>query len=73
MMDKVKLEMDFLDEANKTVRVTLDDPKEDITPEEIETAMESIINLGTLSSKEGDIVGVGKARIVTTNVDEITF
>ena len=33
-MDKVKLEMDFLDIANKVTKITLDDPREDLLPTE---------------------------------------
>ncbi len=72
-MDKVKLEMDFLDIANKVTKITLDDPREDLLPTEIQEAMDSIISNDVFASKYGDLVAVGGARVVTTTVNEMEF
>ena len=72
-MDKTKLEMDFLDGLNKVTRISLDDPRMDLIPTEIETAMQSIITHNIFASKDGDFVAVGKARVVTTSVNEMEF
>lgn len=73
IMDKIKLEMDFLDVVNKRVRISLDDPKEDLTNTDIEEAMESIISNNVFLSKDGDLVAIEAARIITTSTNEITF
>lgn len=72
-MEKTKLEMDFLDSLEKVTKIILDDPKMDLTPSEIEVAMNSIISNNVFVSKNGDFVGVGGARVVTTNTNEIEF
>lgn len=72
-MEKTKLEMDFIDSLEKVTKIILDDPKMDLTPSEIETAMNSIITNNIFVSKNGDFVSVGGARVVTTNTNEIEF
>jgi hypothetical protein len=72
-MDKTKLEMDFLDTANKVARISLDDPKTDLLPSEIQDAMESVITQNVFASKEGDFIAVSGARVITTNINELDF
>ena len=72
-MDKTRLEMDFLDALDKVTKISIDDPRMDLIPTEIETAMQSIITHNIFASKDGDFVAVGKARVVTTSVNEMEF
>lgn len=72
-MEKTRLEMDFIDEFNKRVRISIDDPKENLTNTDIEDAMQAIISNNVFLSKDGDLVAVEAARIVTTSTNEITF
>lgn len=72
-MEKTKLEMEFLDSLNKVTRISLDDPRTDLVPSEIQSAMENIIAQNIFSTKEGDFVAAGKARVITTNINEIEF
>ncbi len=72
-MDKVRLEMDFLDALEKLSRITLDDPREDLIPSEIEGAMQNIIANNIFETKNGDLVGISGARLVTTNINEMEF
>ena len=72
-MEKTKLELDFLDPLNKVTRISLDNPREDLIPSEIETAMESVITHNIFATKDGDFVAVGGARVITTNVNEMEF
>lgn len=72
-MDKTRLEMDFLDALNKTTRITLDDPRADLLPTEIQEAMDSIITHNIFASKAGDFVAIGGARVVITSVNEMEF
>ncbi|MBC8587516.1 DUF2922 domain-containing protein [Paratissierella segnis] len=72
-MDKVKLEMNFLNVANKIVKISIDDPKEDLNNAEVEDAMDNIVALNIFDSKEGDLVGVSGARVIRTSVSDIEF
>jgi len=72
-MEKTKLEMDFLDDLKKVTKISLDDPREDLVPSEIQSAMESIITHNIFASRDGDFVSVGGARVITTNINEMEF
>ncbi len=72
-MDKVRLEMDFLDSLEKVSRISLDEPREDLIPSEIEAAMQSIISNNIFATKNGDYVGISAARVITTNINEMEF
>jgi hypothetical protein len=72
-MEKTKLEMDFLDSLNKVVKISLDDPRTDLVPSEIQSAMENIIAQNIFTSKDGDLVAVGGARVITTSINELEF
>lgn len=72
-MEKTKLEMDFLNEGNKIIRFAVDEPNGDLSKIEIEDAMNNIISLNIFDTKEGDLVGISAARIITTNVSDIKF
>jgi len=72
-MEKTKLEMDFLDDLKKVTKISLDNPRVDLVPSEIQSAMESIINHNIFASRDGDLVSVGGARVITTNVNEMEF
>lgn len=68
-----RLQLDFLDELNKSVRVSLDDPKDDLLPAEIEQIMNMVVSLNAIGNDDLDLVGIDSARIITTTVDEIEF
>lgn len=72
-MEKVKLEMDFLDSLEKVVRISLDDPRVDLVPSEIQTAMESIVSHNIFETDNGDFVAISGARVITTNTTEMEF
>ena len=66
-----KLEMEFLNSLNKKYTISLDDPKEDLIPEEVQAAMESIITENVFIVSEGDLAEIVEARIVTTTVNKL--
>lgn len=68
-----RLQLDFLDELNKSIRISLDDPKEDLLPADIEDAMNSVVSLNAIGAVGVDIIGIDGARIVTTTIEEIEF
>lgn len=72
-MEIVKLEMDFLDELNKVTKITLDDPRDDLLPSEVQAAMDKIISENVFKSRNGDFTVADKARLVTTNISEMEF
>lgn len=72
-MEKTKLEMDFLDEINKRVRISVDEPLEDLAQSEIESAMDSIISRNIFQSNGVDLVNKHSARIISTVVNEMEF
>jgi len=72
-MDKVRLEMDFLDIDGKRFRLSIEDPKEDIDGIQVETAMEDIIEHNIFESNEGDLSDIDRARIVTTSIQELAI
>ncbi len=72
-MDKVRLEMDFLDALEKVSRISLDDPRADLIPSEIQAVMQTIIAQNIFETANGDLVAISGARVVTTNINEMEF
>lgn len=64
------LELRFANEAGRTVTVRVANPREDLTPAEIEAAMNTIVNENVFSSAGGDLVGLVGARVVQRAVTE---
>lgn len=67
-MDKRKLEMEFLDQADKKFTIRLDNPRIDLTEGEVSTAMQNIITENVFVSGALDLVLANDARVVTTSV-----
>lgn len=70
-MNKSRLELIFRTDVNKKARISIDNPKEDLTEVEIRSCMENIIAKDIFKPKSGSFVGIEGARIVTTGVEEI--
>ncbi len=70
-METKKLEMEFLNSLNKKYVISLDDPKFDLTQEEVQTAMEAIISDNVFTVSLADLAEVVEARIITTQVDKL--
>ncbi|WP_409227724.1 DUF2922 domain-containing protein [Gudongella sp. SC589] len=71
-MVKTKLEMDFLDDQNKNYRISINEPRADITDMEVFAVMDTLLGAGIFQSRNGDLVEKVGARVVTTTVDEMT-
>ncbi|AYO31458.1 DUF2922 family protein [Biomaibacter acetigenes] len=69
-MDK-NLEMIFQNAAGKNARISVADPKDNLTAAEVQTAMDTILAKNIFNTTGGDIVKVVSARIVTRDVAEI--
>ena len=69
-MDK-RLEMTFITDGGGRLKVSLRDPRQDITAEEVQTAMSTIIAKNIFSSKTGDASAVLSARVVTRDTEDL--
>ncbi|MBC5997667.1 DUF2922 domain-containing protein [Romboutsia ilealis] len=70
-MDTVlKLIMTFKSKGDKTVNLTVDDPKDSLTESEIIDAMNLIIEKNIFSPDNVDLKEVVKAKVVQTDTTE---
>jgi len=68
-----KLEMIFKNQLDSKTRISIDNPRADITEAEVNTVMNDIVASGVFSSNGGDLVAVSGARVITTEVQELTL
>ena len=66
-----KLEMVFKDAADKTMRISVDNADEALTPVAVKTAMEGIIAKNVFATTGGSLVAIQGARIVETTIQEM--
>lgn len=72
-MDKVKLEMEFLDQGDKKFTLRMDNPRADLTDEEVAAAMQNILTQNIFLSGNLDLASANEARIVTTSVNTLAI
>ena len=65
-----KLVMTFKTNDDKKVSLSVDNPREDITENEIKSAMELIVSKNVYAPNGSDIVAVVEAKIVVTDTTE---
>lgn len=70
-MEKIKLDMEFLNTLGKKFVISINDPRGDLTPTEVQTAMETIISGNVFVASMADLAEVVEARIVTTTVNKL--
>jgi len=63
------LRMTFLNESGSNVSLSLDNPKDDLTAAQVQTAMDLIITKNIFTSTGGDLVSKASARIIDTDVN----
>ncbi|MDD2482428.1 MAG: DUF2922 domain-containing protein [Lutispora sp.] len=66
-----KLEMVFKDVAGKTMKISVDNADEALTPVTVKTAMEGIIAKNVFATTGGSLVAIQGARIVDTTIQEM--
>ncbi|HZK35124.1 MAG TPA: DUF2922 domain-containing protein [Bacillota bacterium] len=66
------LELFFSTGEGRRLRVAIEDPREDLTPAEVEAAMD-IMAAGNVFAVAGGIVGIESAQIVTTSTQPFEF
>jgi hypothetical protein len=70
-MGMFTLELFFLNEEAKSVKIKVDDPRSDVTGEELATAMASIIAADVFTSSGGNLVSAVGAKVIERNVTEV--
>lgn len=72
-MEKIKLEMEFLNSLNRKYTLSIEDPRSDLIAQDVQDAMEGIISQNVFQVSEGDLAEAVGARIVTTTVNSLEF
>ncbi|MBZ4653344.1 MAG: hypothetical protein JG781_683 [Peptococcaceae bacterium] len=70
-MQTKRLEMIFQNSAGNRVTVSVLDPKDDLTAQSVEAAMQQILALNAITTAGGDLTAILGARIVTRDVNDI--
>ena len=70
MEENKKLVMVFKNEVDKQVSISIDNPKSDITEQEIKTAMDLIVSKNVLKKSNYALVEAVGAKIVNTQTTE---
>jgi hypothetical protein len=65
------LEMVFKNEGQKNFSISLNDPRADLTPAEVKTAMETVLEKNIFKTGGGDVIEVTSARIVDKTITEL--
>ncbi len=66
-----RLEMTFNNYAGTTSKISVDNPKVDLTAEQVQTGMASIVAANIFDSTGGDLVSAKSARVVSTEIEEL--
>jgi hypothetical protein len=69
-MDR-SLEMIFQNAAGKNARISVADPREDLTPQEVQAVMDTVLAKNIFNTTGGDMVKALSARIVIRDVVEV--
>lgn len=66
-----RLELVFQTTGGGRLRISVPDPKDNLTAEEVQAAMNTIIAKNIFSSRTGDVDAILSARIVTSDTTEL--
>ncbi len=67
------LELQFVNEEGKTVRLSVDAPRDDVTQIQVANVMDVIIAANVFPSSGGDLMEKKGARLIDTTITEWTF
>lgn len=70
-MENAKLQMAFKNEEDRRVTFSVDDPKDDLTGEEVRNTMDTIVDTNVFFSAGGNIILPTGARIIRTTIEEM--
>ena len=65
------LRMTFLSAAGGRVSITVDNPKDDLTEAQVQTAMNTIISKNILITSGGELTAIDSAAIIETTTTDI--
>jgi hypothetical protein len=66
-----RLEMTFNNTAGTTSKISVDNPKTDLTAVEVQTGMASIVTANIFDSTGGDLISAKSARVVSTEINDL--
>lgn len=66
-----RLEMVFKDMENKSMKITVDNVRDDLTDAEVKIAMETILAKDVFATAAGNLTAISEANIVDTSVTEL--
>ena len=69
---ETELEMIFKTGTGKKFRIAFDNPRTDVTPAEIQAAMDLVIGKN-LFAVDGGVTAIESAQTVTTQTEEVEF
>ena len=70
-MENAKLQMIFKNLEDRKVTLSVDNPRNDLTGEEVRSTMDNIIETNVFDSNGGDLTTPVGARVVRTTIEEI--
>lgn len=65
------LEMTFITELGGRLKISLPEPRQDITEADVETAMNTIIEKNIFSATTGNAAAIHSAQVVSKDIEEI--
>ncbi|HHW67526.1 MAG: hypothetical protein PWP07_128 [Epulopiscium sp.] len=72
-MEKKTLQMVFTTQGGSTMTISVNDPKSNLTDNEVKSAMEELITLGVFTSSTGDPIAKKSAQIITQTTQELSL
>lgn len=72
-MAEKRLEMTFKNQSDTRSRMSIDNPREDLTEADVKIAMENIVTKNLFNTAGGDLVAIVGARVITTDVQELVL
>lgn len=70
---KRELELYFLTDMNKKVKISIPEPKPGITSANVSAVMDLILQKGVFGFAQGRLIGKSSARIVETEIADIAI
>ncbi|MGI6358517.1 MAG: DUF2922 domain-containing protein [Bacillota bacterium] len=62
------LQMSFINAEGRTTSISVIDPKEGLTPAEVEAAMQEIVDKNIFATSGGALVSIASARLISRDV-----
>lgn len=67
------LELQFVNQQGKVVRIAIDNPVEPVNAQQVSSVMDTIIAANIFTSSGGDLIGKQGARLLQRNVTEVAL